>query len=140
MGTFAGTPIVDYHLSFTNQGKQTSVFRIYIYPYIFIYLYVNINLYAVYICVCVYLYIYPAISNGKLKPRRFSLFCLPFAHRANGSLTLGLFVDEETNRSYPFANGPNGLGRLWVYTVCKREVTEIWPSDCLPQSAIGNRC
>ncbi len=26
MGTFAGTAIVDYHLSFVDQGKQTSVF------------------------------------------------------------------------------------------------------------------
>jgi hypothetical protein len=26
MGTFAGTAIVDYHLSFANLGKQTSVF------------------------------------------------------------------------------------------------------------------
>jgi hypothetical protein len=27
MGTFAETAIVDYRLSFANQGKQTSVFR-----------------------------------------------------------------------------------------------------------------
>jgi hypothetical protein len=27
MGTFAETAIVNYRLSFTNQGKQTSLFR-----------------------------------------------------------------------------------------------------------------
>jgi hypothetical protein len=27
MGTFAETAIVDYHLSFTNQGKQTPIFH-----------------------------------------------------------------------------------------------------------------
>jgi hypothetical protein len=27
MGTFAGTAIVDYRLSFANQGKQTSKYR-----------------------------------------------------------------------------------------------------------------
>jgi hypothetical protein len=27
MGTFVETAIVDYHLSFADQGKQTSVFR-----------------------------------------------------------------------------------------------------------------
>ncbi len=27
MGTFAGTAIVDYHLLFADQGKQTSIFR-----------------------------------------------------------------------------------------------------------------
>ncbi len=36
-----------------------------------------------------------AVSNGKRKPRRFSLIRLPFVNRTNGS--------------YPFANGLNGL-------------------------------
>ncbi len=58
MGTFAETPIVYYRLSFTNQGKETSVFRMYTCPYIFIYLYVNINLYTVYLCVCIYIHFY----------------------------------------------------------------------------------
>ncbi len=39
--------------------------------------------------------------NGKRKPRRFSLIHLPFAHRANGSLS-----------SYPFANWLNALNGL----------------------------
>jgi hypothetical protein len=36
--------------------------------------------------------------------RWFSLISFLFAHRANGSSS---FVEEETKRSYPFANGPN---------------------------------
>ncbi len=39
-----------------------------------------------------------AVSNGKRKPRRFSLTSLPFAHRAN--------------ESYPFADGLNRLNGL----------------------------
>jgi hypothetical protein len=50
------------------------------------------------VCVCLYsfcskIYIYTvfisisyaSVSNGKRKPRRFSLICFPFPHRANGS-------------------------------------------------------
>ncbi len=48
-------------------------------------------------------------SNGKRKPRRFSLICVPFAQWVNGSLS---FVDEETNGSNPFADGLNGLNGL----------------------------
>jgi hypothetical protein len=65
MGMFAEIAIVDCRLSFANQGKQTSVF-------------------------CFRLqqtngYMY--ISNGKLKPRQFSLIRLPFDHHANRSLS-----------------------------------------------------
>ncbi len=35
------------------------------------------------------IYIYAAVLNGKRKPRRFSLNCIPLAHCANGNL---LFV------------------------------------------------
>jgi hypothetical protein len=34
-------------------------------------------------------------KNGKLKPRRFSLICLPFAHHSNGGL---LFVSLLTKK------------------------------------------
>jgi hypothetical protein len=50
-------------------------------------------------------------ENGKRKPRRFSLIRLPFAHRANGSLS---YVRMLTNGNYPFANGLNGLAHLWT--------------------------
>jgi hypothetical protein len=36
--------------------------------------------------VYLYLYLYAAVSNGKLKPRRFFLIRLPFTHRENGNL------------------------------------------------------
>ncbi len=62
------------------------------YIYTFIYMYIYIYLYphtVLYICYR---------SNGKRKPRRFSLICLPFVHNTNGS--------------YPFANGLNGHAHL----------------------------
>ncbi len=78
------------------------IYIIYIYIYRFVYF--DIYLYK-YICISVhiYLYIYSVVSNGKRKPRRFSLIHLSFAHRANGS--------------YPFADG---LAHLWtrVWLVC----------------------
>jgi hypothetical protein len=55
-----------------------------------------------------YLSIYAAISNGKQKPKQFSLIRLPFAHQV-----VCPYVDEETDGSYPFANRLNGLVRLW---------------------------
>jgi hypothetical protein len=51
-------------------------------------------------------------QTGKRKPRRFSLVRLPFAPCANGSLSFVRFVDEETNGSYPIADGLNGLVHL----------------------------
>ncbi len=56
-----------------------------------------------------YIYIY-IVSNGKQKPRQFPLIRLPFVHRAN--FVVSPFVDKETNGSYPFANGLNGLVNL----------------------------
>jgi hypothetical protein len=45
-----------------------------------------------------YAYIYAAVSNRKRKPGDFSYsFCLPFAHRANGSLSfVRLFTKKQT--------------------------------------------
>jgi hypothetical protein len=41
--------------------------------------------YTVYIYILIYIYIYAAVSNGKRKPRRFSLLIrITFAHHANG--------------------------------------------------------
>jgi hypothetical protein len=55
-------------------------------------------------------------NNGKLKPRRCSIICLPFAHRSNRILTrVCPFVDKETNGSYLFADGLNRLAHLWVW-------------------------
>jgi hypothetical protein len=48
----------------------------------------------------------------KTEAQTFSLIHLPFAHCTHGSLSLCLLTDEETNESYPFANGLNGLANL----------------------------
>jgi hypothetical protein len=40
-----------------------------------------------YIYISISIYIYAAVSNGKRKPRRFSLIRLPFANCANASLS-----------------------------------------------------
>jgi hypothetical protein len=57
-------------------------------------------------------------SNGKRKPSRFSLICLPFAHRANGSLLfVSLLAKKQTEVICLYGlnvlNGPNGLAQLW---------------------------
>ncbi len=54
---------------------------------------------------------YAASSNGKRKPRRFSLIRLQFPHSANGSFSfVCLFTKKQ--RKFPFSNGPNGLNEL----------------------------
>jgi hypothetical protein len=62
MDTIAETANFDYHSSFADQGKRTSVFR---FPYV-----------------------------------------------VQTEIVVCPFVYEETNGSYPFANGLNGLNRL----------------------------
>jgi hypothetical protein len=61
-----------------------------------------------------YVYIYAAISNGNRNPRRFSVIRLPIARCANcaNEVFFLSFADEETNGSYPFANGLNRLAHL----------------------------
>jgi hypothetical protein len=62
-GTFTGTASVDYRLSFADQGKQVSVFRLQrtngvaILISIYIHIYINIYL-SVYIYIYIYIYIY----------------------------------------------------------------------------------
>ncbi len=48
--------------------------------------------------------IYNAISNGKRKPMRLFTVCSSWKRK----FVICPFVHEETNRSYPFANGLNG--------------------------------
>jgi hypothetical protein len=59
----------------------------------------------------VYTYIYIAISNGKSKPRRFSLIRLPFAYLTTEICRLSVCW-RKNKRSYPLANGLNGLNGL----------------------------
>jgi hypothetical protein len=58
-----------------------------------------------------YMYMLPFLTeNGKRKPRRFSITCLPIAYRANASLSfVRLLTKKKQNGSFPFANGLNGF-------------------------------
>jgi hypothetical protein len=119
----------DYRLLFPDQGKQTSIFRgffcpsthIYVYwngsTYIYIYTYISIYIY-IYFYIYIYIYIYAAVSNGKQKPRLFSLNCLPFSHRANRRFSfVGLFTKKQTEVIHSQTekielNGLSDLNRL----------------------------
>jgi hypothetical protein len=90
MGTFTEIAIVDYLLSFDYQAERTSPF-----PFA-----------ANKSKVCHFRFLLAAnkwkfmfsvssITNGKQKPRRFSLIYFPFAHRKNGSLS---FVRKLANK------------------------------------------
>jgi hypothetical protein len=119
MGTFAETAIVDYCLSSADQGKallfsisvcskQTKVCRFCLpfaankqrYPFSVISVFVNINTVNM---------LSFHTKNGKQTPKLFSLICLSFAHRENGSLLFVRLLTKITNISSPFANGLNGL-------------------------------
>jgi hypothetical protein len=94
--------MIDYNLSFSNQGKQISVFHLQptngsccfpLVPFSGC-IYCIYSETAAYIYVDIYLDIYMLFllfqtENGKRKPRQLSLIHLPGAHRAKGSL---LFV------------------------------------------------
>jgi hypothetical protein len=51
-------------------------------------------------------------EKGKQKPRQFSLSHLPFFSPCKRKLVVCLFAYEETNGSYPFEKGLNGLNGL----------------------------
>jgi hypothetical protein len=48
-------------------------------------------------------------GNGKWEAHASFFNRLLFVRHANGSLLFCPFIEEETNRSYPFAKGVNGL-------------------------------
>jgi hypothetical protein len=133
MGTFTETEIVDNCLSFANPRKQTSVVGFHLQqtigrlsfpfsicskqtevaiPLPYIHTHTKIHRKRNYICMLLF-----QIENRCLD-RQFSSICLLFAPQANGRLSFVPFVDKETNRSYPSANGLNGLNgpaHLWSY-------------------------
>ncbi len=69
-----------------------------------------------YICIylCIYLYLHAAVSNGKQKNGSPGDFLNPFTvgSSCQRKFVVCPFVDEKINRSYPFANGLNGLNGL----------------------------
>jgi hypothetical protein len=85
-----------------QQTNRSLRFRFpYIYIVIVLYiqkteLYIYVYTYTVYIFIYI---LYTSVSNGKRKPRRFSLIRLPFAI-VQAVVVICPFVDEETNRSY----------------------------------------
>ncbi len=71
---------------------------------------------AAYIYVDIYLDIYmlfSAVSNGKRKTEAETIFLNPFTRCSSckRKFVVCLFVDKETNESYLYANGLNGLNR-----------------------------
>jgi hypothetical protein len=115
MGMFAQTSIVDYLLPFADQGKQTSVsicskptevfcFRFPFaankrkFPF-------SVSSFSVYIYLC---------CGFKRKTEAQVVFLNPFTVSSlfKWKFVVCPLIDEETNGSYPFANGLNGLNRL----------------------------
>jgi hypothetical protein len=96
----AETAIVGYRLSFVDQGKQTSVFRFCLlqtngsFPFPF--------------------FVYGYGSDGKWKTKAKAIFLnlFTFCSSCKRKFVVCLFVDEETNGRYPFANGLNRLNGL----------------------------
>jgi hypothetical protein len=101
MGMFAETANVDYSLCFDDQGKQTSIFCFkQQHIYIDMYLYISLHIY-------IYIYIYIQICCCyKRKTEAQPIFLIPFTvcSSCKRKFVVSLFVDEDTNRSYPFAN------------------------------------
>jgi hypothetical protein len=93
MDIFAVTTIVDHSLSFANHGKQPSNFRFRVLP-------TNGSLsFPFSVCGIPETERYGDMetSDRKRKYRQFSLFHLPFAYRANGSLSfLYLLMKKKT--------------------------------------------
>ncbi len=102
MDTFAETEIADYHLSFADIVKQTSIFHVYIFTQTYTYIYGQRQL--------------PFVCSKQKQLtsvwwRQSPLIREPFSHRER-KFVVCPFVDEETNGSYPFANWLNWLSRL----------------------------
>jgi hypothetical protein len=109
MGTFAEqrSSIIVYHLptkdrkllvSFPSSGnKQKLPFFVSFVFRVSVCVCVCMSVCVLYILYIFFLnfYLYAAVSNGKWKHRQFSVIRLPFAHRANGSLS---FVRLSTNK------------------------------------------
>ncbi len=74
----------------------SSDFRVFVCVYTFIFI-------LIFIFVFIFIFIYAAISNGKQKPRRFTI--CSSCKRIFGFVRLL----TKKNRSYPFANGLKGL-------------------------------
>ncbi len=79
-----------------------------------------------------YVWIFAAVSNGKRKTEAKAIFLNPCTacSSCKRKFVVCLFVYEEANRSYPFANGLNGLsyllGPLWrIHISCTYCISAI---------------
>jgi hypothetical protein len=134
MGTFAETAIFNYHLLFAKQGKQTSVFCFCLYQTngsltfrcsicgkqmeVLFSISSVFRIYSSYIYIYMQrteLCIYSSVSNGKQKTEGQATFLNLFTvcSSCKGKFVVCSFVDEETQGSYPFANGLNELAHLY---------------------------
>ncbi len=69
------------------------------------------------VCIHIYLYLYAAVSKG-MEAQAIFLNRLTVCSSSKWKFVVCLFVSEETNGSYPFANGINrlnGLDHLWFF-------------------------
>jgi hypothetical protein len=129
LGTVAETENVDYCLSFADQGKQTSVFRLQkingscrfplvLFPFIYISLYLYFYCIYQYIYISsIYVFIHTSLSiftvyiccRFKQKTEAQAIFLNPFSvcSLCKRKFVVCPFVYEETNGNYPFANGLN---------------------------------
>ncbi len=132
MHRWARLPNSKCRLPFANQGKHTSIFHcrkqreiccfcfplvlfsVYIYWYRYIYIYskylcisTSIHLY---ISISIYIYMLPFQTENRCP------CCFPYSS-SKQKFVICLFVYEETNRSYPFANGLDRFAHLCI-NVC----------------------
>jgi hypothetical protein len=117
MGTFAETANFVYHLSFDDHGKQTSVFCIHIYAlklqHIYKYRYMCIYIYIFTIYIYIYINIYLCFHyKRKSEAQAIFLNLFTVCSSCKRKFVVCPFVYEETNGSYPFASGLNGLNGL----------------------------
>ncbi len=142
MGMFADLAIVDYHLSFYDQGKQTSVFCFclqqtngsLLFPFSICRKQTKVAVFHGHGDKETLRWIHGNMetwrhrdmetSNGKWKMGAQPIFLNPFTlwSLCKGKFVFCLFVDEEKNRSYTFASRINrlkelsgliGLAHLW---------------------------
>jgi hypothetical protein len=127
-------------LSFADQGKQTAVFRLRLQqinkvcrlPFfmcvcVFVCGGVRVWVIFLFLFVNLYLYLQAAVSNGKQKNGSPCDFLNPFTvgSSCQRKFVVCPFVDEKINRSYPFANGLNGLNGL--AHLCQWPKRSRWP-------------
>ncbi len=78
--------------------------------YVYIWIYIYIKFIFVFVFIFIFI-LYAALSNWRWKTEAQAIVLNPFTICSSykWKFVICTFVDEETNGSYPFANGLNGL-------------------------------